>query len=1267
MRTYATIIILLLAGPAHAVDTLQVTSPDPLLEDWRWTEFDRRSGIAGEINDIFEDRDGNIWFATKEGAQKYDGLRWTTYTTEDGIPYRGVQKISQTRDGTIWIFSGTGNRGEPAAAATRLVETPDTLPELTTEVFEGWWYIDGFLEAEDGSLWLNLGGQRDNIHDLRRYINGRWETVDQPARTRFDPVQDRNGDIWFGTGPAYESGVLRFDGVRWTQVSLDPGFEEPSQFREVTLDAAGHLWVCHGGNQRNAGVSRFTDGRWEHHPLPSAWIIWHASDGTAWVGGSGTVSRYRNGRWKTYPSTDLQRLTGLTVGRNSSDGSFWLWEWQLPRAFRVDLTSTVTLYDHADSLLIGPEGPGGSMWFHTRTSAVRFEDNQWIEYGPEDGFLDGQVRATARATDGATWAVGFQRGVGAAARFRSNTWEIFTEADGVIDTPMALLPTKDGALWVTGLHEGQSAVTRFDATSGWERFTSVMAGPIGVVQTYEASDGTVWFGAEIDESRGSGLYRYDPRAGETGSPMWMHFDEKSGLTTKDPHSAPLDGSVRCFAEWPTGTLWVGMAFGVYQIDLAALPQQRTFSQVLVHEELGVRVPKFHNLTPANDGIWFHPFYRRDAGAIRHDGQTWQTFGQSDGLPENGLTGLFRTSDGAVWFRGNTSGISRYESRPERPGYGWTRFTSDQVPSHPAPVGGFAAVIPAARVTESRDGSFWLNTNTGVARIRYREVEAPETFLEPAVETVAADGNILLRFSGRTRWDVTAPEDLTYEWRLGDDEWYEASNALVSLTALAPGSHRFEVRAKAPSFRIDPTPAVHSFVVAAQWWRNPVVAGPGILLVIAVLFQSARVVRGKRQLQRSVDALSAANHELFAVNKALQRDRAVERLRAEVQSMNEAEDFERILSLLTTDLREVGLAFQTCEIDVLAEPVQNPTMEHFEKDGFNYTTFRLDPEGNVTSESYRTPAPFPTFALQTIERFIRDEPWQGRSEETSVVEVPAGAYGRLRLGATNRERFTEDEVATLSEFAGAVALGYARYLDIREIQLNTERKSEFLASMSHELRTPMNAIKGFANLLARREPNLTDRGKENLAKVDQASDHLLGMINDLLDLSKIEAGRMDVEATTFNIEELITSACDTVSPLIQEGVELKRNVADDIGEANTDKARLQGVVINLLSNAIKFTDSGSVTVSASQADGQLVVSVSDTGKGIPTEELPTIFDEYRQAEGSESSVQKGTGLGLSITKKFAELLDGTIGVESEVGKGSTFTVRVPAEYRAGEEG
>jgi signal transduction histidine kinase len=216
-------------------------------------------------------------------------------------------------------------------------------------------------------------------------------------------------------------------------------------------------------------------------------------------------------------------------------------------------------------------------------------------------------------------------------------------------------------------------------------------------------------------------------------------------------------------------------------------------------------------------------------------------------------------------------------------------------------------------------------------------------------------------------------------------------------------------------------------------------------------------------------------------------------------------------------------------------------------------------------------------------------------------------------------------------------------------------------MSHELRTPMNAIKGFTNLVLRRGKDQPwERSEENLQKVSHASDHLLTMINDLLDQSKIEAGRMDVNPEQFDVKELVATCCDTVSPLIQEGVELKQDVSD--GEANTDKARVQQMVINLLSNAIKFTDSGSVTVKTEQSDGQLVVSVTDTGKGIPADELPTLFDEYRQVEGqSESSVQKGTGLGLSITKKFAELLGGSIGVESVVGQGSTFTLRIPATY------
>ena len=241
---------------------------------------------------------------------------------------------------------------------------------------------------------------------------------------------------------------------------------------------------------------------------------------------------------------------------------------------------------------------------------------------------------------------------------------------------------------------------------------------------------------------------------------------------------------------------------------------------------------------------------------------------------------------------------------------------------------------------------------------------------------------------------------------------------------------------------------------------------------------------------------------------------------------------------------------------------------------------------------------------------------------------------------------------------------------------------------------MNAIKGFTNLVIRRSGDaLPDRQKENLVKVDQASDHLLGMINDLLDLSKIEAGRMDVNPSTFDVGKMVNYCVDTVSPLVRSGVALSYDV-NGVTEVHTDEARVRQMLINLLSNAIKFTDSGQVKVTVGREQGagstgdqsgaprvspdhgqrptdhgapssDLIISVSDTGKGIQAEELSTIFDEYRQVKGeSESDVQKGTGLGLSITKKFAVLLGGDIVVESTVNEGTTFTIHIPSRYHDG---
>ena len=235
----------------------------------------------------------------------------------------------------------------------------------------------------------------------------------------------------------------------------------------------------------------------------------------------------------------------------------------------------------------------------------------------------------------------------------------------------------------------------------------------------------------------------------------------------------------------------------------------------------------------------------------------------------------------------------------------------------------------------------------------------------------------------------------------------------------------------------------------------------------------------------------------------------------------------------------------------------------------------------------------------------------------------------------------------------------------QIREATERKSAFLASMSHELRTPMNAIIGFTRLVLRREQALSERNRENLAKVSTSANHLLGLINEVLDLSKIEAGRMDVQAEPFDVKQLIASCCTTVAPLVKENVKLEYGISDEIGEANTDGRRLRQIVINLLSNGLKFTEEGHVKVAASQEKTSLIIAVSDTGIGIPPDVLNTIFDEFQQVKGSDQ--QKGTGLGLAITRRFAELLGGTISVESQMGKGSTFTVRIPLVYKAEKTG
>ena len=293
---------------------------------------------------------------------------------------------------------------------------------------------------------------------------------------------------------------------------------------------------------------------------------------------------------------------------------------------------------------------------------------------------------------------------------------------------------------------------------------------------------------------------------------------------------------------------------------------------------------------------------------------------------------------------------------------------------------------------------------------------------------------------------------------------------------------------------------------------------------------------------------------------------------------------------------------------------------------------------------------------------------------SVLAIPLLHEQRLVGGLVVTRHvpgaFTAEVVELLRTFAtqSALAIQNARLfreieVKSRELEVASQHKSEFLANMSHELRTPLNAIIGFSEVLSEKMfGELNEKQEEYSKDIHASGQHLLSLINDILDLSKIEAGRMELELSDFHLP----TALDNALTLVREragrrGIDLQMNVDSRLGQIQADERKVRQVVLNLLSNAIKFTrEGGRVEVAAVPRDGSVEISVTDTGVGIAPEDQEAVFEEFRQVGTADKKVE-GTGLGLTLCRKFVELHGGRIWVKSEVGVGSTFTFTIPVRH------
>jgi signal transduction histidine kinase/putative methionine-R-sulfoxide reductase with GAF domain len=428
-------------------------------------------------------------------------------------------------------------------------------------------------------------------------------------------------------------------------------------------------------------------------------------------------------------------------------------------------------------------------------------------------------------------------------------------------------------------------------------------------------------------------------------------------------------------------------------------------------------------------------------------------------------------------------------------------------------------------------------------------------------------------------------------------------------------------------------------------------------------------------------IAIENVRLFQELQARTRKlaRSVEELKAlgEVgQAVSSTLDIEKVLETIVA--RAVQLSGTDCgvihEYDERRQEFHlraSHGMEQEIVEALRATPVRWDEGATGRAVTTRAPVQIANI-LDQREPGTRVRPMLTRLGYRSLLSVPLFREQQIMGGLTVWRRqsgsFDPEVVNLLQTFStqSALAIQNARlFREIenkgRQLEAANRHKSEFLANVSHELRTPLNAIIGFSEVLGEKMfGELNEKQSEYVNDIVSSGRHLLSLINDILDLSKIEAGRMELELRKFDLPSAVENALILMRErATRHGIRLQRTVDERLGEFVGDERKLKQVLLNLLSNAVKFTpEGGQIRVEAQLDDGSVRISVSDTGVGIASEDHAVIFEEFRQVGRNFEQKREGTGLGLSLTRKFVEMHGGQIWVESALGKGSTFTFTLP---------